>query len=141
NRLLGTQFKAITGYQGGGEVNLAMERGELAGRATNNLASWKTVKPDWIAENKLNFILLLALKHDPDIPTTPLLTELVKGDAEKEAVARFLTLGNTLGRPLAVGSEVPQERVEMLRAACEKTLADPEFRADAERQGAEFNFR
>ena len=141
NRLLGTQFEAITGYQGGGEINLAMERGELAGRATNNMASWKAIKPDWFAEKKLNYLLLLGLKRDPDIPDTPLLTELVKGNAEKEEVARFLTLGNTVGRPLAVHAEVPKDRVEALRTACEKALADPEFLADAEKQRAEFTFR
>lgn len=141
NKLLGTQFEAITGYQGGGEINLAMERGELAGRATNNLASWKAIKPDWVAEKKLNFLLLLGLKRDLDIPDTPLLTELVTGDSEKEEVARFLTLGNTVGRPLAVHADVPKDRVEALRTACEKALADPEFLADAEKQRAEFSFR
>lgn len=141
NRLLGTKFEAITGYQGGGEINLAMERGEIAGRATNNMASWKTIKPDWVAEHKLNYLLLLGLNRDPDIPNTPILTELVNGDPEKEAVARFLTLGNTIGRPLAVQADVPKDRVAVLRAACEKTLADPEFKADAEKQRAEFTFR
>lgn len=141
NKLLGTQFEAITGYQGGGEINLAMERGELAGRATNNLASWKAIKPDWVAEKKLNFLLLLGLTREPDLPDTPLLVELVKGDKEKEEVARFLTLGNTVGRPLAVHAEAPKDRVEALRTACMKALADPEFLADAAKQRAEFSFR
>ena len=141
NKLLGTQFEAITGYQGGGEINLAMERGEIAGRATNNLASWKAIKPDWVAEKKLKFLLLLGLTREPDLPDTPLLVELVKGDKEKEDVARFLTLGNTVGRPLAVHAEVPKDRVEALRNACAQALVDPEFLADAEKQRAEFTFR
>jgi tripartite-type tricarboxylate transporter receptor subunit TctC len=141
NRLLGTQFEAVVGYQGGGEINLAMERGEIYGRATNNMASWKAIKPDWVAEGKLKYLILLGLKRDPDIPDTPLLIELVKDDPEKLEVARFLTLGNTIGRPLAVHSAVPKDRVEALRTACEKTLVDAEFLADAEKQRAEFSFR
>ena len=33
NQLVGTKFKIVTGYPGGNDMNLAMERGELAGAA------------------------------------------------------------------------------------------------------------
>ena len=34
NELAGTKFKIVTGYPGGNEVNLAMERGEVGGRGS-----------------------------------------------------------------------------------------------------------
>jgi len=34
NRLLGTKFKIVTGYPGGNDIDLAMERGEVEGRCT-----------------------------------------------------------------------------------------------------------
>ena len=53
NALVGTKFKVVTGYPGGNEVNLAMERGEIQGRASNSWASWKsTHRPDWVARQE-----------------------------------------------------------------------------------------
>jgi len=53
NALVGTKFKVVTGYPGGNEVNLAMERGEIHGRASNSWASWKSTRPDWVRDKKL----------------------------------------------------------------------------------------
>jgi tripartite-type tricarboxylate transporter receptor subunit TctC len=56
NRLVGTKFKIVTGYPGGNDINLAMERGEVGGRGSNSWASWKSTRPQWLAEKKV-FIL------------------------------------------------------------------------------------
>lgn len=62
NHLLGTKLKVITGYKGGPDINLAMERGEVDGRATNNMASWKALSSNWARDGKLNFLVLLGLQ-------------------------------------------------------------------------------
>src|SRR5919107_3835900 len=36
NSVLGTKFKIITGYPGGNDINLAMERGEVQGRGSDS---------------------------------------------------------------------------------------------------------
>lgn len=141
NQLLGLKLKVITGYKGGGDINLAMERGEADGRATNNLAAWKAIQPEWVRDKKLNFLMLLALERDKDFPEVPLLVELVKDDPEKLQVARFLTLANTVGRPLVVQADVPKDRVKLLRDGCAKALKDPEFIAEGDKIRAEFSFR
>jgi len=41
NGVLGTKMKIITGYPGGNDVNLAMERGEVDGRCG---WSWSSVE-------------------------------------------------------------------------------------------------
>jgi len=48
------KFKIVTGYPGGNEVNIAMERGEVLGRGSNSWASWKSTKPQWISEKKIS---------------------------------------------------------------------------------------
>ena len=53
NALVGTKLKIVTGYPGGNEVNLAMERGEVEGRGSNSWASWKSTTPEWIAQKKI----------------------------------------------------------------------------------------
>ncbi|MQA65199.1 MAG: hypothetical protein GEU76_04745 [Alphaproteobacteria bacterium] len=141
NRLLDARLKVIFGYKGGGDVNLAMERGEVEGRATNNLASWKSTNPEWIRDKKLNFLMQLGLKRDPELPDVPLLIDLVKGDKEREQVARFLTLANVVGRPIAATPGVPAERVAALRKACGDTMKDPAFRKAAGEQRAEIGYQ
>lgn len=141
NRLLGTKLKIIFGYKGGSAVNLAMERGEVEGRGTNNLASWKATHPKWIKEGKLNILLQLGLRKDKELPNVPLLTDLVKGDPEKEKVAHFLSLAYAVGRPIATSPGVPAERVAALRAACGATMTDPKFLAAAKGQRAEIGYR
>jgi tripartite-type tricarboxylate transporter receptor subunit TctC len=140
NRLLGTKFKILYGYKSGSGVNLAMERGEVEGRATNNMASWRAVKSGWIKAGKLNFVLQLGLKPEKGIEKVPLLINLVKGNAEKEKVARFLTLAHIVGRPIATQEGVPADRVAVLRKACDKTVKDPTFIAEAKKQRAEIGY-
>jgi tripartite-type tricarboxylate transporter receptor subunit TctC len=141
NRLLGTQIKVIFGYKGGSGVNLAMERGEVEGRGTNNLASWKATHSEWIKKKKLNILLQLGLAKDKELPNVPLLTDLVKGDTEKEKVARFLSLAYAVGRPIATAAGVPKERVAALRKACADTMKDAKFIAEANGQRAEIGYR
>src|SRR5205823_2409454 len=80
NALLGTKFRIIKGYAGGGEAfNLAMERHEIEGR-TNQWASWKVLRPDWIREEQLSYLLQFGPK-DPGLPASvPTLDELVTNE-------------------------------------------------------------
>ena len=45
NNIVGTKIRIIFGYPDGRDVNLAMERGEVEGRATNPWASYVAVDP------------------------------------------------------------------------------------------------
>ena len=51
NELLGTRFKIVTGYAGGNEINLAMERGEVQAR-NNTWSSWKATKAAWLKDRQ-----------------------------------------------------------------------------------------
>jgi hypothetical protein len=78
------------------------------------------------------------LKRDPDLPDAPLLVELAE-NAEQKAILEFITKCAIVGRPFAVGSGVPKERVAMLRQAFDRAVVDPEFLAEAERMRAEIS--
>jgi tripartite-type tricarboxylate transporter receptor subunit TctC len=133
NALLGTRFKVVTGYTGGAQINLAMERGEVDGRGTNTWPSYKATFPEAVREKKLVPIIQIGLKRDPDLPAVPLLTDLVAGDPQREPVARFLSLTTAISRPLAAPPNVPPERVKVLRRAFDATMRDESFLAEAER--------
>jgi tripartite-type tricarboxylate transporter receptor subunit TctC len=132
NALAGTKFKIVTGYPGGNEANLAMERGEVQGRGSNSWASWKSTKPEWIAEKKIIILVQVGLKRDPELPDAPLLLELAGNDLDRK-VLTFLSAETAISRSLVTTPEVPAERLEVLRRAFDATLKDPETLADAKK--------
>jgi tripartite-type tricarboxylate transporter receptor subunit TctC len=132
NALVGTKLKIVTGYPGGNEVNLAMERGEVEGRGSNSWASWKSTKPEWIAQKKIIILVQVGLKRDPDLPELPLLLELATNDLDRK-VLTFLSAETALSRSLVTTADVPAERVEALRRAFDATMKDPAFLAEADK--------
>ena len=134
NALLGTKFKVVYGYEGGAQLDLAMERGEIDGRGTNTWPSYKASFPDAVRNHYLVPIIQMGLEKDPDLPNVPLFIDLVKGDPQKESVARFLSVATALSRPFAAPPNVSKDRVALLRRAFDATMHDPEFLARARKQ-------
>jgi tripartite-type tricarboxylate transporter receptor subunit TctC len=139
NALIGTRFKLVTGYPGGNDINLAMERGEVAVRGSNSWASWKSTRADWVRDNKINILVQIGLKRAPDLPNVPLMIELAKND-EDRAVFRLISAPTALGRPIATAPGVPAERVKTLREAFHKMIHDPKFLEIAERERFEIDY-
>jgi hypothetical protein len=132
NALAGTKFKIVTGYPGGNEVNLAMERGEVEGRGSNSWASWKSTKPEWLADKKVIPLVQVGLKRHADLPDTPLLLELAQNDLDRD-VLTFLSADTALSRSLITTPETPASRVEALRRAFDAAMKDPALLAEAEK--------
>lgn len=133
NLLLGTKFKVVVGYQGMAPIKLAMERGEVEGLGANGWSDLQSDFSDMLDGNRLNVILQVGMKKEPDLPDVPLLVDQAK-NAEDLALLEFLTKGNSsIGKPFATSPGVPKERVEVLRRAFDDTMQDPKFLADAKR--------
>src|SRR5580692_6754567 len=127
NELFGSRFKLVTGYNGGTEINLAMERGEVEAR-NNTWSSWKATKPAWLSEHKISIILQSGPRPaDLDVP---LVADLAGSPDDRRLIDLVLS-GGALGRPLATTPDVPPERVAALRAAFDETMKDAEFLAEA----------
>lgn len=130
NLLVGTRFKIISGYPGGNNVNIAMERGEVGGRGANSLAAWKSTKPDWLREGKLHHLVQIALKPHPELPGVPLYRDLAKNAADRQVLA-FLSADVGLTRAYVTTPDVPTARLAALRHAFNATMKDPAFLAEA----------
>src|SRR5262249_27658879 len=137
NSLLGTRFKIVVGYDGAEQLNEAMRRGEIEGRANSTWASIKLTLLREFREGKVNVLIQMGLRKETELPEVPLLSDLVVGDPKKETIARFLALPVSAARPLAAPPGVPDDRVEILRRAFDATMRDPEFLADARARGSE----
>ena len=138
NNVVGTKFKVIFGYPGGAEIDLAMERGEVEGRAANPWASWKSTKADWLKDNKINLLIQIGIRKAADLPNVPLMRDLAK-NPDDQAILDYFSKSISVGRPVGTTPGVPKERVEALRAAFDATLNDPEFKAEAEKQKMEIS--
>ena len=132
NGVLGTRMKIVTGYPGGNDVNLAMERGEVDGRCGWSWSSVESTRKYWVTEKKITILMQLSLKKHPDLPDVPLITELAKTDEQRQ-ILKLIFTRQPLGRPYLAPPGVPQDRVDALRKAFMDTMADKEFLAEAEK--------
>ena len=132
NALVGTKFKVIAGYDTGAGLTLAMERGEAEGVCGLSWSTIKASRPHWIADKLLNVIVQMGLTQLPDLPDVPSALDLV-ADVESRQVLKLILLRQEAGRPFAAPPGVPADRLAALRRAFDATLADGEFRADADK--------
>ena len=138
NTLAGTKFKIVTGYPGGNDVNLAMERGEVGGRGSNSWASWKSTRPQWLAEKKIFILVQVGVRRNPELADVPTLQDLAKNDTDRQ-VLTFISADTAISRPLVTNAGVPRDRVEALRRAFDATMKDPDFLAEAEKSKTDIN--
>ena len=134
NEFLGTKFKVVTGYPGGNQINLAMERGEVEAR-NNTWSSWKATKADWLKDKKIAVIAQAGPRAaDLDAPSV----EDAARTPDERKLIELVVSGTQLGRPFAT-NEAPADRVKALREAFANTMKDPEFLAEAQKLGFEVN--
>ncbi|MFN3889401.1 MAG: Bug family tripartite tricarboxylate transporter substrate binding protein [Beijerinckiaceae bacterium] len=129
-----TRFKIVTGYPGGNDINIAMERGEVDGRGSNSFAAWKSTRPHWIAEGKLIHLVQIALKRHPELPDVPLLSDLATTDIDRQAM-QLIAAETAMARAVAATADIPADRVAALRKAFTATMRDKEFLGEADRLG------
>ena len=132
NELIGTKFKIVSGYPGGNEITLALEKGEIEGYCGWAIGSIKQRAPQWLHDGTLKVLAQFTLGK-PDLPNVPLASDLPKTPEGRKAID-MLTADSVLAWPLMAPPDLPAERVGELRAAFDAMMADPELRAEAARQ-------
>jgi tripartite-type tricarboxylate transporter receptor subunit TctC len=132
NGVLGARFKIVTGYPGGNEVGLAMERGEVQGRCGWSWSSVKATHMNWYQEKRFHVLVQLALEKHADLAHVPLVVDLAKSD-EQRKILELIFARQVMGRPFLAPPGVPRERAQALRKAFMDTMNDKEFLAAAEK--------
>ena len=138
NSVIGTKFKIVLGYTSSQEVDLAMERGEVAARSGASYRGFLAEHPDWIRSGKLNVLTQVGAVREPDLPNVPLMEELGRTEPERKLLA-LVSSPVALGRPYLTAPEVPADRVEALRRAFDQVMKDPEFLAEAKKLELDLN--
>src|SRR5262252_9764903 len=129
-------MRIVTGYPGGADVNLAMERGEIDGRCGWSWTSILSRNREWLTEKRIRITLQIGLSKHEDLPDVPLLTDLV-AEPHQVAALRLIVSRQGIARPFAAPPGVPPERVEILREAFDSTMRDPDFLAEMRSQALE----
>ena len=133
--VFGAKVKLVTGYPGGNDINLAMERQEVDGRCGWSWTSLKSQK-QWLPQ--VNLLVQFNLEKNPDLPDVPVALERAR-DNEQRQVLRLLIAGQYVGRPFFTAPDIPAERKAALRAAFDATMKDQQFLAEAAKADLEIS--
>jgi hypothetical protein len=136
NGVLGTKFKIVTGYPGGNDIDLAMERREVQGRCSWSWTSLKATRRSWVVEKKINLLFQMGLSKHPDLSGVPLIVNLANS-TEDRAVLELIFARQVMAWPYLAPPGIPKDRAEALRRAFMDTMNDKDFLAEAERSALE----
>jgi hypothetical protein len=138
---LGTKFNIITGYAGGNEIDLATERNEVVCRSFTTAAYFaREPYHTWRKKNFVRILMQTGHKRDPQLPDTPLLSELMDEFKTSDLGRRVATVmlgSGELGRPIVAHPGTPPELTKALRDAFMKSMADPQLLAEAKKSKLE----
>ena len=135
---LGLKINMVLGYGGGGEMNLAMEKGEIHCRA-GTVSAYVGREPTrtWIKKGFVRALVQSGAKRFPKLPDVPTFYEVMETNKTPDAMkrlARVLLSSGDLGRPIIGPPAMPATRVKILRDAFTKAMNDPALIADAQKR-------
>jgi tripartite-type tricarboxylate transporter receptor subunit TctC len=136
--VLGIKTHIVGGYQGGAEIDVAVERNEVVCWSPL-VATYFGREPykRWHKSGFTRVVLQTGDKRDPrmkDVPTLPELMQQYKTPEAGRRLARVILTAATLGRPITAPPGTPADRVKILRDAYAKAIKDPELLAEAEKR-------
>ena len=134
NELIGTKIKVIAGYPGQNEAFMAMERGELDTYGVTYWSALRSARPQWLKDNLVHVILQYGPVREEALKNIPYAPDLIKS-AEDKLLFEAAYGPLSLGRPIFMPPDVPNDRIVAMRAAFVSMLADKDFRNEAEKVG------
>ena len=123
------RIRIVAGYPGAAEVLLGTERRENDGNSSAYWSSLKAIRPEWIAQKKLKFLLQYGAHPHPELKGVPYALDLIADSSKRELMA-VAQAPLALGRPIAAPPDVPADRLAALSAALADTFRDPDYVAE-----------
>ncbi len=135
NKVMGTNFKLITGYRGTATIRLALEGREVDGFCSQWESMRVTARSMLDAEGGQKLVPFVIDSHsyqDPETKDLPLFKDVIKS---KEGLQIYNSWASQMAfqRMLALPPGTPKDRLEILRTAYAKTLKDPQMLAEAKK--------
>lgn len=128
---LGLKFKTVTGYQSGGEIDIAVERGELNCRAYD-IGSFVGREPTrtWFKNGFVKSLIQTGRQRDARLGDVPTLYELMDKQKTPDSLRRMATVvlsSGGFGRPMLAPPGMAPDLARTIRESYAKMLKDPEF--------------
>jgi tripartite-type tricarboxylate transporter receptor subunit TctC len=139
---VGLKFNVVSGYPGGAEQDLAMERGEVNCRAIT-IEGFFGREPflTWHKNGFVRILLQTEEKRHVKIPEVPTVFELMErykiSEPNRRLVTTYLGLWGFGSRPIVSTPGVPADRVKILRDAWAKMFKDAAFNDELKKRGWE----
>lgn len=136
---IGAKFQIVSGYQGGADVDLAAERGEIQCRSIS-VTVFFSREPyhTWRKTGFARVLFQMGKKRDARLPEVPTLNELMD---QYQTAAPLRRLANVVAGtadfgafPMMAPPNTPAEQVKALRTAFVKAVADPDLLAEAKKK-------
>src|ERR1051325_3377279 len=136
---LGIKTTIVSGYQGGSEIDVAVERNEVVCWSPL-VATYFGREPykRWHKSGFTRVVVQSGAKRDERIKDVPTLNELMQQYKTPEAgkrLAKVILPAATLGRPISAPPGLPPAASKALRDAYSQTMRDPEVVAEATKRG------
>jgi tripartite-type tricarboxylate transporter receptor subunit TctC len=129
-KLFNLPLRIVSGYPGGAEIILAMERHEVDGRCGWSWTSLVSRSKPLLDRNLIDVTLQMGLKKDKALLDVPLVMDLTD-HAQQKAALKLIVSRQIMARPFAAPPGVPADQARILRSAFDATTKDPDFLADA----------
>ena len=139
---LNLKFQIVTGYPGGADQDLALERGEVQCRAIT-VAAYFGREPfiSWYKKGFVRILIQTSRKRHPKIPEVPTLWEYMDKDKLPESNRRLAVVALGAGGfgswPIMSSPGLPVDRLRLLRDAYARTLQEPDLMEEAKKRGWE----
>jgi tripartite-type tricarboxylate transporter receptor subunit TctC len=135
NDIFKTKIRSIDGYPGPAESFLAMERGEIDGRAGIFYNQLKAAYSDQLKDGRIRVLLHYGAKPNPDLVKAgvPYGPALITNPDDRQ-VFDLASSPLAVGYPLVMGPDIPADRRAALRKAVAETYKDKDFLAEAAKQ-------
>lgn len=135
---VGARFNVVAGYQGGNEIDLGVERGEIVCRSLSTEAYFS--REPFLTWRKNGFSRELIqggkvrLEKLANVPTVYELMDKYKTTETGRRLATALLASGEFHRPYMAPPKIRPEVVKMLRDAFTKTMKDPDFLAETKKK-------
>jgi tripartite-type tricarboxylate transporter receptor subunit TctC len=143
NEIFGTKFQIVTGYGGGAELDLAVQRGETQCRATSvsGFTGFGAFR-DWRQSGSARVLVQTGRRRDGKLPDVPTLYELMDEFKTPEwgrRLAAVMLYPGEFGWPIVAPPGISADRIKLLRAAFKDALADSELITETKKRQLELS--
>ena len=141
--VFGVKSIIVGGYQGGSQIDVAVERGEVV--CWSPVVATFVGREPYVSWGKKGFVRVVVQtgkKRDArlgDVPTIWELMDRYKTPEASRKLVQVVITGVALGRPILSSPGIPAQRLNTLRQAYAKALTDPELLKEAAKRRWEIN--